>query len=393
MSQHSSNSSSQDQRGQTRADRWIEPFYDLVIGTVIGQLSSILDSPVSLDDYLQYCWLFLPVWWVWTGFSLYFDRFDRNSIFQQSALLVSLIPIILLAVTAPQTLNDKISGFTWSYIAARFILLLLYAFTLLNNPDVRKPARMLLIGFNGGLILWIIGGIWTDYGIYFKISGLVIDFLTPWVARDELKKVAPTKEHFPQRLGMFTLIVVEQNVMNLSNSLGERLWDESMLIAAFCGLVLVVTIWWWYFFHQEEFIMGRIRNDGLRYSYGHMPLYLGTGTLALAVTGAVAEQDSERWLLTLGMSLYAGSLCLTTAAKIKQPYRFRYLLFTALLLVVCWAITAIIDEIWIALAAMVMTWLIYLYFARNEIKGRARFAPQTENETPEEDGSVPLRVG
>ncbi|MDR6197552.1 low temperature requirement protein A [Siphonobacter sp. SORGH_AS_0500] len=393
MNQHSSNQNNTDDRGQTRADRWIEPFYDLVIGTVIGQLSSLLSSPVSGDEYLQYCWLFLPTWWLWTGFSFYFDRFDRNSIFQQSALLISLIPIVLLSVTAPQTFNDKIAGFTWSYIAARFILLVLYVYTIVNDSDFRRPARHLLIGFSGGLSLWILGAFWTDYGIYLKIAGLVIDLATPWIARDELRKVAPTKEHFPQRLGVFTLIVVEQNVMNLSNSLTERLWGDSMLISAFCGLVLIVTIWWWYFFHQEEFIIGRIQNDGLRHSFGHMPLYLGTGTLALAVSGAVAQEDSQRWLLTLGMSLYAGSLCLTTLPKIKQPYRFRYLLFTIALLLVCWGITVLVEEIWVALASMVTVWLIYLYFARNELKSRALFPPKTENETPEEDGSVPLRIG
>ncbi len=390
MSHSSTNTN--DKRGQTRADRWIEPFYDLVIGTVIGQLSTLVDSPVTREDYLQYCWLFLPAWWLWTGYSLYFDRFDRNSVFQQSILLVSLIPIILLSVTAPQTFDDKIAGYTWSYIAARSLLLLLYVYTITHDAGVRKPARMLLTGFSTGISLWLIGAFWTDYGLYFKMAGLLVDFLTPWLARDELRKVAPTKEHFPQRLGIFTLIVVEQNVMNLSDSLTERLWDESMLLAAFCGLVLVVSIWWWYFFHQEEFILARIQNDGLRFSYGHMPLYLGTGTLALAVTGAVAEENSQRWLLTLGMSLYAGSLCLMTSVKIKQPYRFRYLLLTLGLLLVCWLITVVVDDIVIALLLLVITWLIYLYWARNQIKGRARVAPNTENETPEDDGSVPLRI-
>lgn len=49
-----------------------------------------------------------------------------------------MVALVLLSVTAPQILEDQVAGFTWSYVAARGLLLGLYAYTYWTNEEARK---------------------------------------------------------------------------------------------------------------------------------------------------------------------------------------------------------------------------------------------------------------
>ncbi|PMD90463.1 hypothetical protein BWI97_23605 [Siphonobacter sp. BAB-5405] len=379
-----------DERGQTIADRWIEPFYDLVIGTVIGQLADVFTGAVYAKEYLHFCSLFIPAWWLWTGFSLYFDRFDRNARFQQALLLLSLVPIILLSVKAPDTLEGDVAGFTWFYAAARILLVGLYVYTIWVDEEARKPARHLLIGYSVGLVFWIVGGITQNH--VWQVVSLVIELTTPWLARKSLEKIGPTEQHFPQRLGMFTLIVVEQNIMGISTSLSEGLWHSYRLIAAGCGLILVILLWWWYFFHQEEFLNGRLKGNGLRYSFGHLPLYLGTGTMAIGVTAAIDDNDTSWWMLVWGMTLYLAAMTWMSLKKINAARRRPYVGLTGITLALMWSAAYLIQLGWETLVAITGIYGLYLLLAYRIIKDQGEPVPDELSDT-EDDSKQPLQIG
>jgi low temperature requirement protein LtrA len=46
---------------------WLELFYDLVFVVVIFQLAHNLEEDFSLNGFLGFLALFVPVWWSWTG--------------------------------------------------------------------------------------------------------------------------------------------------------------------------------------------------------------------------------------------------------------------------------------------------------------------------------------
>jgi len=53
---------------------WLEFFFDLVFVLAVAQLGALLNADPSADGFLLFALLFVPVRWVWTGFSYYPER-------------------------------------------------------------------------------------------------------------------------------------------------------------------------------------------------------------------------------------------------------------------------------------------------------------------------------
>jgi low temperature requirement protein LtrA len=349
-----------DERGQTPVDRWLEPFYDLVAGVLIGQLTTMFTKTVTLTHYGQYCAVFIPSWWLWNGFSLYFDRFDRNSRWQQGSLLLSMVLLLLLSVTAPQTLEGQVAGFTWSYVAARGLLLGLYAYTYWTDEEARPLARGLLTGYTLGWLGWVIGGLWPIYGLWWKVGGLLIDFITPRFHQALLKQLPVTQEHFTSRLREFTMIVVSQNIEVLPRDLGDLLWQATALLTSANGFILGVGLWWWYYQHHTKVLVQKAHQSGLRYALGHLPLYLGSGTLALGVF-EVLHGNPTVWLIPLGLTLGTGSLLWLSYPQLAKSGQRRYSLNTAALVAASWGLALVPGASWLGLVGTNVVAMVYVY--------------------------------
>ena len=67
----------EDDDGERRAT-WLELFLDLVFVVAIAQLSAGVGAEAGARDLAILAALFVPVWWVWVGFTFYADRFDTD---------------------------------------------------------------------------------------------------------------------------------------------------------------------------------------------------------------------------------------------------------------------------------------------------------------------------
>ncbi|WP_375434998.1 low temperature requirement protein A [uncultured Hymenobacter sp.] len=369
-----------DERGQTPVDRWLEPFYDLVAGVLIGQLTTMFTKTVTLANYGQYCAVFVPSWWLWNGFSMYFDRFDRNSRWQQGGLLLSMVLLVLLAVTAPQTLEGKVAGFTWCYVAARGLLLGLYAYTYWTDEKARPLARGLLTGYSLGWLGWVIGGLWPTYGLWWKLGGLLIDLITPRLNQRLAKQFPATQEHFTSRLREFTMIVVSQNIEVLPRDLGDLLWQGPALITSASGFVLGVGLWWWYYQHHTKLLVRKEHQSGLRYALGHLPVYLGSGTVALGVFD-VLHGNPTVWLLPLGLTLYTVSLLWLGYPQLPPECQRRYRRNTALVVAAGWGIILVPMASWLSLVVTNMAALGYVYFTYPVLVASEKDSPSEAEES------------
>src|SRR5690349_13150855 len=78
---------------EERRVSWLELFYDLVFVVVISQLSHYLAEHVSLAGALSFGLLFVPVWWVWIGGTIYNARFETPDISYRVATLAQMLPV------------------------------------------------------------------------------------------------------------------------------------------------------------------------------------------------------------------------------------------------------------------------------------------------------------
>lgn len=59
---------------------WLELFYDLVLVVAVSQVAHVLSLDHSPKGIVIAIGLFVPVWWVWAGHTVYATRFDTDDL-------------------------------------------------------------------------------------------------------------------------------------------------------------------------------------------------------------------------------------------------------------------------------------------------------------------------
>ena len=111
---------------EERHATWLELFFDLVFVVIISQLSHFLLHEISILRFLEFLFLFIPVWWSWTGVTFYSTRFYSDDIGHRLLLLLQMGGAGAMAVNISGAFSDTFSGFAISYAFMRFILILEY---------------------------------------------------------------------------------------------------------------------------------------------------------------------------------------------------------------------------------------------------------------------------
>jgi low temperature requirement protein LtrA len=66
-----------------RAERrvtWMELFFDLIFVAAVAEVGSPLRADYSGTGLLRYSFLFVLIWWAWSGHTLYSTRFDHDDL-------------------------------------------------------------------------------------------------------------------------------------------------------------------------------------------------------------------------------------------------------------------------------------------------------------------------
>ena len=135
---------------------WIELFYDLVFVISMARLTEFLAEHLSINGFLSFLLLFVPVWWAWVGYTMYVNRFDTDDTYSRMDTFVQMFGALLLALFVTDALGVHANAFALSYIGIRLTLTMLYWKAYRRYPRYRKLSIPILEGFNAGIAFWII---------------------------------------------------------------------------------------------------------------------------------------------------------------------------------------------------------------------------------------------
>ncbi|MFL6425766.1 MAG: low temperature requirement protein A [Nitrososphaeraceae archaeon] len=314
----------------SRHATWLELFYDLVFVVVIFQLANNLEEDFSLYGFLGFLALFVPVWWSWTGAAFYATRFDTDDLVHRILVLLQMVGAAALAVNVSDALGSSSVGFALSYAAIRIILVLEYVRTGINKsfsfatPLIRRYS----IGFLIAAILWIISAFIPPPARFLLWGiGLAIDFATPITARRLHSQFAPHISHLPERMGLFTIIVLGESVLEVVAGVSSMKFDIYSMSMLALGLSIPFSLWWLYFDSVDGVPIRALREKGRFgvYSiwlFGHFPLVVAITSVGVGLgyitsnTHGLVLSDAEQWLVcgSVALSLGAqGILQLSTA--------------------------------------------------------------------------------
>lgn len=295
----------------TRRATWLELFYDLVYVVVVAALAHELVGNVSLAGLLTFVALFVPVWWSWVGVTLYNDRFDTDDLGHRLYTLLAMLGAASLALSVHGALTGPV--FVLSYVFLRALLILQYLRVARHVPLARSLCLHYAVGFGLAAALWV-GSLALDAPWRYVAWGvaMVVDIGTPLTARHHQAKLPLSTSHLPERIGLFTIIVLGESVAAVVRGIETPRLDA--FIGGALALVIAFALWWVYFEHVDEHVVRRTRIAGQVWFYAHLPLAMGIVLTAVGVEGLVGVAPGEpidaatRWLVAGGFALCLGAL-------------------------------------------------------------------------------------
>jgi low temperature requirement protein LtrA len=289
---------------------WLELFYDLVYVATVVQLGNKLSEDVTVEGFIGFGLLFVPIWWVWMGTTFYANRFVADDLVHRLLIFAQIFIISALAIHVFDGLGDTSAGFALAYAAARGVLVAMYLRAAHFVEDARPLARRYATGFAIAAVIWLISAfVPAPARFILWIVGLAIDFYTPLSPESvRLQRLLPpSPHHLPERMGLFTIIVFGESFIKVIGGFSGHEIEFQRVIVALFGLIMVGGLWWLYFENVAEHEVNWRRGAQI-WLYTHLPLQIGLVALAVGVYKLVTLHehglpDEYRWLISGAVAL------------------------------------------------------------------------------------------
>jgi low temperature requirement protein LtrA len=357
-----------------RRATWLELFYDLVFVATIGQLAHTLAGEISWLGVGGFVLFFIPIWWCWVGATYYATRFDSDGLFDRLFAFIQMVILSAMAVHVYQGLGNGDIGFALCYAAFRGLLVVQYQIAGHYNPIAKPLVNRYSMGFSLSVLLWLGSALVpAPWRYVLWIAGVVIDLGTPLSAGQLLAQVPPSFSHVPERIGLFTIIVLGEAILGVIRGLAYLEWTLAAEITAILGLAIAFCLWWLYFDSVDGSPLESLKQGkialGAAWLYAHLPLTAGLAMAGVGLEHLIANgpktppEAAEQWLFCGAIALVLTALaaihwmtCTLGSPRIRRvltTYRLGSALFVVFLAVAGTNLTSLGVVAWVAVACLV----------------------------------------
>jgi low temperature requirement protein LtrA len=297
--------------GQRHAS-WLELFFDLVFVVAVAVLGHLLYEDTTARGFVMFAWLFIPVWWLWIAFSYYADQFDNDDLRFYVVIHAAMLGIIVLAVNIDAAAHGSPTGFVLAYVVLRLLLTSLYLWARKRVPAARALCTYIIVGSSLSVLLWFFSLYLAEpYGIWAlalliesiaAIAGHLIPTRTEW-----------QNSHMPERLGLFTILVLGEAVLAVANGAGDVVWNWNSVITAVSGFLVATCIWWLYFGYVDESTADRALHGtrgamlrGFVYAYSHLLIFASIIVISVGIGLAIDESHEPSLQVGTRVALFGG---------------------------------------------------------------------------------------
>jgi len=157
---------------------------------------------------------------------VYATRFDTDDMIHRLLTFTMMFAAAIMAMQIPTAFKTGSSGFAAGYVLARLCLLMLYIRARRHVPEAREMTTLYLSGFGLGALCWLVSLLFpSPQRFILWAAGIGIDFIIPWLGRKTILQKAPLDtSHFPERFGLFTIIVLGETILAVVSGLSDKVW-------------------------------------------------------------------------------------------------------------------------------------------------------------------------
>ncbi|KAH7047995.1 bacterial low temperature requirement A protein-domain-containing protein [Linnemannia elongata] len=286
----------EDPEGEKKTATWMELFFDL---TFVANITIFTHQHPIIDTttFLRYCGWFTILWWMWLSQTMFDVRFSTDDLLNRIWKLIQLFALAGFAGNGDHFTSTNSNGFALSYAVMKLVLVGQYFIVWIHAPD-KKSRRPILYYMSANFVSFIMW--WASaflieflsdqarYGIWFSAIG--IEVLTN-IALANNPTVSFAGSHLPERLGLFTLIILGESIMGLFmltdelvDAPGKLGWDNLTLLIF--SITIVKCQWFLYFddYHEQGPVRSTLHSaiwTYLHFMLNLSQLLLGVGCLDL----------------------------------------------------------------------------------------------------------------
>lgn len=328
--------STQGRENKHRQATWLELFFDLTFVAAVAEVSKILSENFSPLGFLGFSLLFVPVWWSWLNATYYSDLFDTDDVVHRGLIAVSMVIVAAMATNLPHALDVTSRGFTLSYVAMRVLLIAVFLRAGWHVELARPLAIRVAQSFSLSAALWLLSmTVPTPARFLIWIVALSLEIGMAVTAGEAVHvALAPHESHLPERVGLFTIIVLGESILAVVYGASEQQWSMQLSVTAILCFTIAFSIWWVYFDNLggSAIQAARTCRSVSAYQiwlYAHFPLTLGLAATGVCVHHILAEipGDSisavDRWLLCFSVMICFVSLAIINLAGLSQKASLR----------------------------------------------------------------------
>lgn len=275
-----------------RKATWLELFYDLIYVAAMGKIADLLSENFPGDTgniyLLRYFLTFLPFWWCWLGHTIIQNQIITEGFGQKLFTFGKMFLIIVMI----SMVNENQKHFVILYSLIRLTLIVNYHFVNRGKVGFQIQAKKLIQIYTLGLLISFASIFFSgNLSNFIFYLGIFVEIILVIFRKNVFDDSPLHREHLVERLGLFTIILMGESVieiaMNLTLKHQIRNWEN-----AFIDFILLCSIWGIYY---ESTIKNIIRYEAKNEKIlmlGHLPLHLGLGIISV-VLGAAVEREME----------------------------------------------------------------------------------------------------
>ncbi len=318
----------EDDSDQRHRVGWLELFFDLVFVVIVAVLATNLEEGRSVAGFVLQ---FVAVFWVWNAFTYYTERFESGGIENRLFTFLGILTVAGLAVWGHDGLGVNYVGFAISYLLARTLNIALWLRAGYHEPRFRRAS----LGFFGGYVvavalLTVSFFVGDPARLILWSAAVVIEILTPAVTGRFQAGLPPiTEDKFPERFGLFTMIVLGETIAEVIQGLAaantvERLTPLTIVCAAL-GLAIGFGMWWVYYDFVARRPVRRYFYVALAWVYLHAVMLIGIVLVGVGVAHGLAAAGDSRIdpfaarLLFSGLGIMLLSVAVIETTLVRAP--------------------------------------------------------------------------
>ncbi|WNQ11428.1 low temperature requirement protein A [Paenibacillus aurantius] len=347
----------------------------MAISIAAHVLAEAHDGHIPTDALLKFPLIFVPLWWAWTGFTLYVNRFGEDSPAQRIVYFIQMLFVIIMAANINVDFEAYYLFFMIGYVGIRLSTVYMYARVWNRHRGLpRQVASYLCLSFLIGSAISfssvLFPGVAKFYVLYL---GIVVDIALPLAGRRLLRRMPVHHHHLMERYGLATIILLGELILVMVDTIRHHSLTLQSGWAVLIGFSIAVAIWWHYFESSEREAHENRAGPGHPVIYGHLFTFLSLGIVSNVIRYALNHELALRsfaWLAWSGFALYVLStvLIFRPYAASKGLLSWAGLGYPLTLLVLCGIVLLLLPSLTAVYAALAVFFLVYALIAVRQAK-------------------------